>query len=85
MENNSLLSGDRQKRTKFLQSYQVDGEVKAIETFKNEFNDKCFMYVTLKGEIGLKDIRSKTAALTLNIGKERGLISSLILRNPSIS
>ena len=53
--------------------------MKAIQTLNNEHNDKCFIYVTLKGEIGVKDIRSKMPAITYNIGKERGLISSMIL------
>lgn len=62
-----------------IQRYEFDGEVKSIQTLNNEFNDKCFIYATLKGEVGVKDIRSKTPAITYNIGKERGLISSMIL------
>ncbi|KRX03780.1 WD40-repeat-containing domain [Pseudocohnilembus persalinus] len=63
-----------------VQRYRVDGEIKAIETFKNDLQDKCFMYCTSKGEIGIKDIRQKSNAATYSIGPERGLISSLLLR-----
>lgn len=41
------------------------------------------MYCTSKGEIGIKDIRQKQSAAHYNIGPERGLISSLLIRQQS--
>lgn len=60
--------------------YQVNGEVKKIENFKQE-NEKCFIYITHKGELGIEDLRSKNPALKLNCGMERGSISSMKISN----
>ena len=73
-------SKEKTQRLKNLQTFNVEGEVNKIDTFKNELNENCFIYTTSNGLIGIKDIRSKSSALTYNIGKERGIISSLIMR-----
>ena len=61
-----------------MRRYNVNGEVSQIQTFKNE--EKCFIYVTNKGEIGVEDIRCKSSALKFNAGQERGIVSSMILQ-----
>lgn len=70
------IAADLRKRN--LQTIYGTGEIRCLESFRNE-NDKCFLYATSKGEIGVRDIRSKSIALCNNIGKERGLISSMVL------
>ncbi|EDK32081.2 WD domain, G-beta repeat protein (macronuclear) [Tetrahymena thermophila SB210] len=69
---NTQLNLNLRKRN--LQTIYCQGEIRCLESF-----EKCFLYATSKGEIGVRDIRTNSVALCNNIGKERGLISSMVL------
>ena len=60
--------------------YEVVGEVRKIENLRMD-DERCFIYVTSKGEIGVQDFRSKDATLRFNCGRERGTISTMLVAN----
>lgn len=43
-----------------------------------EFSEAVFVYVTSLGDIVVEDIRSRSQAMTFSVGKERGLVTSMI-------
>jgi len=60
--------------------WEVDGEIKAIQPLilGGNLREKSFIYVTHKGELGIQDIREKGPSVKFNLGKERGMISTMI-------
>lgn len=60
--------------------YEVAGEVKKIENLRLD-DERCFIYVTSKGEIGVQDFRNKESTLRFNCGMERGAISTMLVAN----
>ena len=69
---------NKKNTQKNLRSYVVNGEVKKIETLRKESDsENSFIYVTHKGEIGVEDIRCKSSAMRFDIGRERGIVSTM--------
>ena len=60
--------------------YDVTGEVKKIDNLRLD-DERCFIYVTSKGEIGVQDFRSKDPALRFSCGMERGTITTMLMAN----
>jgi hypothetical protein len=54
------------------------GEVRKIESLRNELNEAVFVYVTSSGHIVVEDIRSPKNASHFSVGKERGLVSTMV-------
>ena len=58
-----------------------NGEVRHIETI----SESVFVYVTSSGHIVVEDIRSQRSPANFSVGKERGLVSSMVQRNSTQS
>jgi phosphoinositide-3-kinase regulatory subunit 4 len=64
---------------------KANSEIKKIESMSNDMSEAIFVYVTSMGEIVVEDIRSRSPAIQFSVGKERGLVTSMIQRSNSLS
>lgn len=69
-----------QKNSSYVARWEVDGEIKAVQPLilGGNLREKSFIYVTHKGELGIQDIREKNLSVKFNLGKERGMISTML-------
>lgn len=80
VENDPAVDKGRNRKSQALRRWNVDGEVKSIQTLalQNRHKERTFMYVTHKGELGIQDINDKDLSVKFNLGKERGMISAML-------
>ena len=71
----------RGKKANFYRRFNVNGEVKSLQPLYlgSQNKEKCFLYVTHKGELGIQDINDKNPSMKFDLGKERGMISTMLM------
>lgn len=74
------LDGQNRAVSQLRTFRKANSEIKKIESLSSDLNELTFVYVTSMGDIVVEDIRSKNPAIKFQVGKERGLVSSMIVK-----
>ena len=69
------------RKMEYSRKFEVSGQVSAIQPILmgNNHKEKALIYATHAGQIGIQDIKEKNTSLKFDIGKQRGMISTMLM------